>query len=153
MAVVLPTPDVPPAGGTRFDQHLLLDDRLDLLVRGGHPLARRDRVEFADAAGESWVVKTRDNDTYQLLLAACAAAGFTPRVGHHVKEWYAASAVVAEGLGVCLLPIPSAHAVRRLPLTGSPRPSRRISAYVRRGSAAHPVVARGLAALRTAAQA
>jgi DNA-binding transcriptional LysR family regulator len=155
IAVVLPTPDVPPVDDPRFEPHFLLDDPLDLLVPGAHPLARRGRVALADAAGESWVVKTRDNDTYDVLLAACAAAGFTPRVGHHVKEWYAVSAVVAEGLGVCLLPrlvpIPAAHDVRRLELAGSPRPSRRISAYVRRGSAGHPVVARGLAALRAAA--
>ncbi|HEY3464157.1 MAG TPA: LysR substrate-binding domain-containing protein [Amycolatopsis sp.] len=152
IAVVLPTPDVPPADDPRFEPSFLLDDRLDLLVRRGHPLARRRRIGLADAAGESWVVKARDNDTYAVLLAACAAAGFTPRIGHQVKEWYAVSATVAAGLGVCLLPrmvpIPAAHPVRRLTLAGEPRPSRRISAYVRRGSAGHPVVARGLAALR-----
>ncbi|MEQ0559778.1 LysR family transcriptional regulator [Amycolatopsis sp. NEAU-NG30] len=156
IAVVLPTPDVPPVDDPRFEPHVLLDEPLDLLVWQGHPLTRRRRVALADAAGESWVVKTHGNDTYQVLLAACAAAGFTPRVGHHVKEWYAVSAVVAQRLGVCLLPrmvpVPAEHDVERLRLQGNPQPSRRTAAFVRRGSAGHPVVARGLAALRAAAR-
>ncbi len=155
LAVVLPTADVPPIDDPRFEQHVLLDDPQDLLVRADHPLAGRDRIELADAAREPWVVKIQGNDSHQLLLAACGSAGFTPRIGHQVKEWYAVSALVAEGLGVCLLPrmvpIPASHAVVRLNLTGTPQPSRRIAAYVRRGGAGHPVLARGLEALAAAA--
>ncbi|QWF78633.1 LysR family transcriptional regulator [Amycolatopsis sp. CA-230715] len=156
IAVVLPTPDVPPIDDTRFSRHVLLDDPQDLLVPSDHALCGRAEVELADAAGESWIVKTRDNDTYQLLLAACAAAGFTPRIGPGVKEWFAVSALVSSGLGVCLLPrmvpVPAEHAVTRLPLHRTPRPSRRIAAYVRRGSENHPVLTAGIDALNAAAR-
>ncbi|WP_275558995.1 LysR substrate-binding domain-containing protein [Streptomyces sp. 5-6(2022)] len=101
-------------------------------------------------------MKQRNNDTYPLVTAACAAAGFTPRVVHQVKEWYAVSALVAEGLGVCLVPriVPlPRHAVTRVPLRGEPVPVRRFLTAVRRGSAAHPLVSAGLDALREAAAA
>ncbi|SFO85959.1 DNA-binding transcriptional regulator, LysR family [Amycolatopsis arida] len=153
LAVVLPTPDAPPVTDPRFEQHPLLEDPQDLLVPRGHRLDRPDGVPLAEAAGESWIVKPHNNDTYALLTVACAAAGFTPRITHHAKEWFAVSALVAEGFGVCLLPrlvpVPAEHAVVRIPLRGRPLPSRRFVACVRRGSTEHPVVAAGLAALTT----
>ena len=136
----------------RFEHAPLLDDPQDLLVPGGHPLARPGGVELAEAAGVDWIVKRHHNDTHPLLIAAATAAGFTPRVTHQVKEWYAVSAMVAEGFGVCLLPrlvpIPAHHRVTRVPLLGPTRPSRRLLTCVRRGSADHPVIAAGLTALR-----
>jgi DNA-binding transcriptional LysR family regulator len=152
LAIVLPTPHAPPVTDPRFDQHPLFDDPQDLLVARSHQLARRDAVALSDAAGEDWIVKSHDNDTYPLLTAACAAAGFTPRVTHQVKEWYAVSAFVAQGLGVCLLPrlvpIPSQHAVARLPLHGTSVPSRRFVTCTRRGSSGHPALSAALATLR-----
>jgi DNA-binding transcriptional LysR family regulator len=87
------------------------------LVARNHHLAQRESVALSEAAAENWIVKSRHNDTYPLLTGACAAAGFAPRVTLQVKEWYAVSAFVAQGLGVCLLPrlvpLPSQHAVAR----------------------------------------
>ncbi|HWM36486.1 MAG TPA: LysR family transcriptional regulator [Streptomyces sp.] len=155
LAVVLPTPDAPPVTDPRFSSSPLLEDRQDLLVPEGHPLMRDGGVELAEASGEEWIVKQHQNDTHAMLTVACAAAGFTPRVTHEVKEWFAVSAMVAQGLGVCLLPrmvpVPAGHRVVRVPLRGEPAPSRRIVACVRRGSTEHPVIAAGLAALREAA--
>ncbi|HEX2130543.1 MAG TPA: LysR family transcriptional regulator [Actinophytocola sp.] len=155
LAVVLPNPEMPPVTDPRFEHQPLLDDPQDLLVPDGHPLARRGGVELAEAAGEDWVVKRHNNDTHPLLIAAATAAGFTPRIAHQVKEWYAVSAMVAEGFGVCLLPrlvpLPAHHQVIRVPIRGVPKPYRRILTCVRRGGANHPVVATGLAALHTIA--
>ncbi|TWE13952.1 DNA-binding transcriptional LysR family regulator [Prauserella muralis] len=153
IAVVLPTMDSPAEGDPRFTREPLLDDPQDLLVPEGHPLtAAPDGPRLADAAAEPWIVKPHNNDTYPLLVAACTAAGFTPRIAHHAKEWFAVSALVAEGAGVCLLPrlvpIPERHRVVRLPLQGHPRPSRRIVTGVRRGSETAPAIAAGLAVLR-----
>ncbi|PGH48684.1 LysR substrate-binding domain-containing protein [Streptomyces sp. Ru87] len=161
VAVVLPGAGVPPVTDPRFEQRPLLDDRQDLLVPEGHRLARAGAadggVPLAGAAAEPWIVKRRHNDTFTLLAAVCAAAGFTPRVAHEAKEWFAVSALVAEGLGVCLVPrmvpLPAAHAVVRVPVTGEPVPVRRIVAGLRRGTAGHPAVAAGLAALGEAAEA
>ncbi|WP_153398633.1 LysR family transcriptional regulator [Ornithinicoccus halotolerans] len=155
LAVVLPTPQAPPATDARLEQHHLLEDPLDLLVPAGHRLARSEGVALTEAAGEAWIVKRHNNDSFALLSVACASAGFTPHVTHQVKEWYAVSAMVAAGFGVCLLPrlvpIPREHPVVRVPLRGRPVPARRVVACVRRGSVSHPVVAAGLEALRAAA--
>ncbi|WP_081236019.1 LysR family transcriptional regulator [Streptomyces viridosporus] len=156
VALVLPGPDAPPFTDARFEQASLLTDRQDLLVAEGHRLARPEGVGLAEAADQAWIVKKHHNDTYPLMTAACAAAGFTPRVVHQVKEWYAVSALVAEGLGVCLMPriVPlPPHAVTRVPLLGEPAPVRQLLTAVRRGSAAHPLVEAGLDALRNAASA
>ncbi|PPS85924.1 LysR family transcriptional regulator [Streptomyces sp. MH60] len=156
VALVLPGPDAPPVTDARLEQAPLTTDRQDLLVAEGHRLARPGGARLAEAADQAWIVKKNKNDTYPLVIAACAAAGFTPRIVHQVKEWYAVSALVAEGLGVCLMPravpLPQ-HAVTRVPLVGEPAPVRQLLTAVRRGSTGHPLVKAGLEALRNTASA
>lgn len=155
VAVLIPTPAGPPADDPRFDQQPLLDEPQDLLVPVGHPFAGRADLRLAETAEQSWIIAPDRLDQYQLLLVACAAAGFTPRITHHAKEWFAISAMVAHGFGVCLIPrlapVPAEHAVVRVPLHGTPVPSRRIITCVRRGSESQPAISAGLAALRAAA--
>jgi DNA-binding transcriptional LysR family regulator len=154
VALVLPGPGAPPVTDTRLEQTLLTTDRQDLLVPEGHRLARPEGIRLAEAADQAWIVKKHNNDTYPLVTAACAAAGFTPRIVHQVKEWYAVSALVAQGFGVCLMPrivpLPS-HTVTRVPLAGEPAPVRQLLTVVRRGSTGHPLVKAGLQALRNTA--
>lgn len=155
IAVLIPTEDSPPPDDARFEQQALLDEPQDLLVPDTHPLAGRDRVHLGDAAHEHWVGSPERADQYRLLLDACAAAGFAPRIGQHAKEWSAISALVAHGFGVCLIPrlaqIPPELPVTRVRLSGRPVPSRRLIACVRRGSHRQPVIAMGLDALRARA--
>ncbi|OFT60373.1 LysR family transcriptional regulator [Brachybacterium sp. HMSC06H03] len=155
IALVLPTLDTPPPTDARFEQRYVLDDPQDLLVSVGHRLAGAGSVRLAEVDHESWIVRRHDNDSFTLLSVACAAAGFTPHIGHEAKEWYAVSALVAAELGVCLLPrivpIPASHPVVRVPLKGRPAPTRQILTSIRRGSAGHPSIGAGLSALRIAA--
>ncbi|GAB2689376.1 LysR family transcriptional regulator [Nocardia thraciensis] len=151
IAVGFPTAATPPVDDARFEQRVLFDDVQDLLVPRGHPLAQRNSVTLRDAAAEPWILDEPGGDTYDVVITSCAAAGFTPRVVHHVKEWFAVSTFVAQGFGVCLLPrlapIPDDHAVIRIPLRGSPRPTRTIIGGIRRGSGDNPLIAAGLAAV------
>ncbi|MFD6953198.1 LysR family transcriptional regulator [Nocardiopsis sp. TSRI0078] len=153
LAVLIPTADSPPPGDRRFDQRPLLDEPQDLLVPEAHPLAARGHASLVEAAHEHWIASPERADQYRLLLAACASAGFTPHVAHEAREWFAISALVAHGFGVCLVPrlapIPPEHAVRRVRLTGTPQPSRRLITCVRRGSREQPPIARALEALHT----
>jgi DNA-binding transcriptional LysR family regulator len=148
IAVLIPTPHTPPPDDTRFEQQPLIDEAQDLLVASDHRFADRRRVRLSEAADEAWIADPDRVDQYQLLMAAGAAAGFTPRITHHAKEWFAVSALVAHGFGVCLIPrlapVPAEHAVVRVPLQGRHAPSRRIIACIRRGSRGHPVIATGL---------
>jgi DNA-binding transcriptional LysR family regulator len=150
IAVVLPAPDAPPRDDPRFDQQPLLHDPFDLVVPADHPLGSADAVDLTAAADEAWIGADRGDDS-AIVMAACSAAGFAPRIAHSTEGWNAAVALVAHGFGVCLMPrlatIPGHNRVVRIPLRGTPAPSRTVLTCVRRGSRGQPAIARGLAAL------
>jgi DNA-binding transcriptional LysR family regulator len=155
IAVIEPTPDAPPPGDPRFDREPLLEEDYDLIVPPGHPLAGRGGARLEHAADETWIsVQPEICTHHQQVLAYCGAAGFTPRFAHHAISWSAIWALVANGLGVSLVPRladgPSDQPVVRVPLTGNGVPRRRVLTCVRRGSRDNPLIARGLQALQTA---
>jgi DNA-binding transcriptional LysR family regulator len=148
LALVMVTADSPSLSDVRFDQQLLLDDPLDLVVQAEHPLAARTTVTLADAAREPWIIGTPGGAYHQLTVTACVAAGFTPDLAHQADEWETGAAIVAQGLGVMLIPrlgrIHSEWPVTRIRLSGEPVPARRILATTRKGGASHPLVAETL---------
>ena len=129
----------------------LLDDPLDLLVPASHPLANRRSVLLHQAADEPWILDRPGRAYHQLLLTACAAAGFTPAIAHEASEWETGAALVGEGLGVALVPRlgrqPPGYPVARVPLRGNPTPARHILTGVRRGSRNQHAIAVALDAL------
>ncbi|MBM4792429.1 LysR family transcriptional regulator [Streptomyces sioyaensis] len=157
LAVVIPAPDGPAPNDARFVQLPVLEEPQDLLVPAGHRFApcARQGVALAEAGTESWIRAGDPADQHQLLLSACARAGFTPRVRHHALDWYAVAALIAHGFGIALVPrlapVPEQYPVVRVPLRGEPLPVRRFVAAVRRGREQQPPIARALAALRAAA--
>lgn len=156
LTVIEATPDIPPQSDAKFDQQPLLDEPMDLLVPADHPLAPAHCLTLAEAAREPWIVGRPDSSYYQLVLVACAAAGFAPDIVHHAKEWIAVSALVGCGLGVALVPrlghIPPEHAVARVPLRSEPVPSRRILTCLRRGSQNQPAITHALGTLHNLAR-
>ncbi len=153
IAVVVPTADAPPGGeDPKFELDLLLDEVQDLLLPADHPLAGREALDLAEASDEPWIVGNPGRSHHQqLVLVACAAAGFTPHIVHRVTDWPAVAALVGRGLGVSLIPrmthLPGQEGTARIPLRGTPAPRRRILTCVRRGSRAQPSIARGLIVL------
>lgn len=152
LALVMVTADSPSLTEDRFDQQLLIDDPLDLVVPTGHALADGRTVTLADAAREPWVIGTPGGAYHQLTVTACVAAGFTPDMAHQADEWETGAALVSHGLGVMLVPrlgrIGTEWPVTRIRLTGEPVPARRILAATRRGGATHPLVAETLELVR-----
>ena len=148
LALVMVTADSPSLSDDRFDQQLLLDDPLDLVVRAEHPLAARESVTLADADREPWVIGTPGSAYHQLTVTACVAAGFTPDMVHQTDEWETGAAIVAQGLGVMLVPrlgrLSAEWPVTRIRLCGEPIPARRILATTRQGGAGHPLVTEAL---------
>jgi DNA-binding transcriptional LysR family regulator len=158
IAVTLPHPDGPPLDDPRFEQHPLLDEPQDLLLPRRHRLADRPRIVLEEVAQEPWVLPEPGTcDHHEISTAACAAAGFTPKVAHQAMDWSAVAALVAAGLGVCLKPrfvaVPAELAVVAVPLDGPAAPYRRILTSTRRGSRDQPHIAHGLDALAAAAAA
>ncbi|MPZ86154.1 MAG: LysR family transcriptional regulator [Actinophytocola sp.] len=155
LAVLEATPDNPPAGDARFDTRPLVDDVFDLVVPLGHRLAAEQAVVLAEAADEDWVLPSVECTCRQHTLAACGAAGFTPKVAHNALEWSAIAHLIAHGLGVALVPrlayLPSHLPITRRPLAGRHTPSRKLLTCTRAGGRDHPAVAAALAELATVA--
>ncbi|HET7327540.1 MAG TPA: LysR family transcriptional regulator [Nocardioidaceae bacterium] len=150
-AIVQAVPGDAPPSDASFDVQPLLDDPLDLLVPVVHPLADERNVSLDAAAREPWVLGAVGGSSQQIVEVACSAAGFSPAIAHHAVDWGAVCALVAEGLGVALVPrlarLPAQHPAVRVPLRGDPTPSRRILTATRRGGRDHPAVRRVLAAV------
>lgn len=146
---LLPATDaLPPLADHRFDQRRLIEDPLDLLVPTDHHLAHSESVELADAAGESWIAGHPDGPYYPLMMSACLAAGFSPKIAHVIEEWEVTHAVVEQGGGVTLIPrmvrIRDRWAVSRVPLEGRAAPRRQIISLARRGSRNQSLIASAL---------
>ncbi|MFJ1878150.1 LysR family transcriptional regulator [Streptomyces chartreusis] len=150
LAVVEATIFNPPLSDEGFDQQPLLDDPFDLVVPEDHPLAGRDRVDLAEAAREDWIAPVPDSPCRPHVLSACGAAGFTPDIVHHARDWNVMAHLIAHGLGVALIPR-LAQLTPHLPITRvrcTGNPHRKLLTCTRGGGHARPAVAAALAELR-----
>ncbi|HWM05135.1 MAG TPA: LysR family transcriptional regulator [Actinophytocola sp.] len=150
---VLPPPAVA-APGTRLVH--LLDDPYRLVLPREHPLAARRVIDLAELAEEPWVGNEWPaGQCVQVMLEACAAAGFNPWFVVESENYACAQGFVAAGLGVSLIPLLGVEhrrpgvVVRRV---RRPEPVRVIHAVVRESVADQPAVRCLLDALATAAK-
>ena len=93
--------DEPP--DARHEEVALLTDQLFVLLPTGHRLARRERLALTDLADEPWVQGVRHGSTLNILPAACAAAGFDPRIAFRTDDVAAVQGFVAAGVGVAVI--------------------------------------------------
>jgi DNA-binding transcriptional LysR family regulator len=111
----------------------LLDDPMYLVLPAGHPAADKRRVRLEDLADESWLLGSADATCpdSEILLRACAAAGFEPRIGFNSDDYSAIQGFVAAGVGVSLIPDLALVSVREdvvVRSLGARPPVRRIEA-------------------------
>jgi DNA-binding transcriptional LysR family regulator len=140
--------------GGRLARVPLLVDAVSVVLPAGHPLAGHDAVELAELAGATFVLSSRRFEA--LLKTAAEQAGFVPTVVSAADDYVSMQALVANGLGVALLPGLAllAHcgpAVVARPLRGWP--PRRIDAVLWPDMGRVPAVAATLRALAAAAAA
>lgn len=101
LCLTSPLPDEPGLVVRRLDEQ-----RLRLVVPGGHQLAGRRRARLAEVAGDPFVTLEPGFGLRRITDALCAEAGFTPRVAFEGEEVETLRGLVAAGLGVALLPPP-----------------------------------------------
>jgi DNA-binding transcriptional LysR family regulator len=132
----------------------LLDDSYYVALPSGHPLADKPRVKLADLSGEDWINSCPGTSCDQVVLGACRAAGFDPRVVIECDENDQMQAHVAGGLGVALWPqLALAHVrpgVAVKPVAG-PQVVRRVHAATLAGAYRSPATEAMLAILRETA--
>ena len=118
-----------------------------------HPAAGPE-IALSALAGERWVAGYLDTACHRVVVTACRAAGFEPRIVARSNDFRVVLALVAAGQGVALVP---GLAVDRLPdgvclaRPAERRLARRVVGAVRAGGGGHPAVAALLDALREAA--
>ena len=122
----------------------LIDDRYDLLVARDHPLAEKARVRTSELADERWINSTEVSGCRRAVIHACAQAGFEPNVAFETDEIMAVQALVANGMGVALMPrlaLTSVHPGVAVRPVGPEAPLRHIHAARLRDAFASPASA------------
>ncbi|AWS45012.1 LysR family transcriptional regulator [Streptosporangium sp. 'caverna'] len=108
---------------------------------GGDSLARR--------RDDPWIASTPGTLCHTMTVRACQAAGFAPRIRHHIDDFTTVLAMVAAGQGVALVPeLGAADPPDGVRLTELPM-RRRTRIAFRRGAGTHPAIAALIAALRS----
>jgi DNA-binding transcriptional LysR family regulator len=100
MCLIAPLPAGPDVTSRKLDEQ-----RIDLFVPAGHPLARRrGGVRLAQAADEDFICMEPGFGLRAITDDLCRAAGFEPKVAFEGEEVDTARGLVGAGLGVSLLP-------------------------------------------------
>jgi DNA-binding transcriptional LysR family regulator len=141
-------PRVEPDGLRRID---VLEEPMHAVLPADHRLAGREAIALRDLADEPWMAPATDG----LLVDACRAAGFEPRIVIRTRDPLAARAIAAAGLAVSLTP----RLLARIGLPGIVTPALRGDTPQRTlyallpNAGAHPLAAALVDALTTAAAA
>jgi DNA-binding transcriptional LysR family regulator len=104
----------------------LVDDEFVLCLPRTHPKAGARRIDLKDLGDERFVMFSRDVSpaNYDNVIAIFSKAGMHPRIAHAARQWLTIVAMVAEGLGVSLVPQSLARShvegVRFVPFAGPP---------------------------------
>ncbi len=101
--------------------HELLHEDMAVALPARHALARRPSLTLKDLAAETFILYRRRHSPeqdgrglYDVIIAACAEAGFSPHVGQEAPRIVSTLNLVAAGLGITIVPA----SLSRLPLEG-----------------------------------
>jgi len=138
----LPAPD-------GVERAVIGEDRCDVLVPAGHPLAGRVSLARADVARERWICQPPGSTCHAWLVRTLREVGTEPDLAFQAGEYATHLALVAAGLGIALVPrlgrgpLPEGAVV--VPL--EPAPTRTLYALWREGAARRPSIAVTVAVL------
>ncbi len=126
-------------------------DPADILVPTSHRLAGKESVRADDLVGERWICQPVGSICHDWLVRTMRKTGVEPEVVYSVAEYQTQLAMLAQGIGIGLLPRlgrgPVPAGVTVVPLT--PAPSRRLYAIWRTATTRRPAIAATLAALKS----
>lgn len=91
---------------TGFSQILVSSQPFVACLPSTHPLAGEVVLPLARLQGGAFAVVMRavSPDYHDRILAACADAGFEPALAFELRHWLSVVSVIAQGLGVGLVP-------------------------------------------------
>ncbi|MBC7271416.1 MAG: LysR family transcriptional regulator [Streptomyces sp.] len=125
------------------EQAAIGEDECTLLVPRGHRFAGRESVRREELGGERWVCQPPGRVCHEWLVRTLRTAGHEPEIVHQADENPTLVALVAAGLGICLIPRlgrgPLPDGVVEVVL--DPVPVRRLYALWRSGLGRRPAIA------------
>lgn len=129
----------------------IVDDPMYVVLPRNHPLAAKPRIRLEELRDDAWLAGSQRGcpDT-MILLRACGAAGFEPRIAFHSDDYLAIQGFVAAGVGVSLIPDLALLAVRDdvvIRALATRPPVRRIQAATLRDGYKSPAIEAMLATL------
>jgi DNA-binding transcriptional LysR family regulator len=136
---------VPSQPDAAVDTEALLEEPVYLAT------ADRARTSIGDCHDAQWIAGSPDTQCHAMLVRACQACGFTPRIRHYADDFATVLALVAAGQGVSLIPqLAVTNAPSGVTLTSLTSRRRTCVAY-RKGTRDHPVVSAFAVAIRQSA--
>jgi len=117
-----------PLDDSSLMQRRLFEERLIVMTRAGHPLARRKNIELGTLANEPFVICPRYVRTglHEIVRQRCQCAGFTPNVVQEVGGRTLLEELIVSGVGISVVPESASHVPRTgvafVPLRGKVEP-------------------------------
>lgn len=95
----------------------LQEDAFVCCLPQGHRFAGREEIDLKELAGESFIMFVREISptNYDNVIAICRKEGFEPQTTYAARQWLTIVALVANGLGVSLVPA----SIRRSGIAGA----------------------------------
>lgn len=100
----------PPVDHPDITSEIVRRDRLIVALPADHPLAANDELTMDDLRAQEFIAHVGHGRSVMggVLYALCADAGYAPRIRHEVAETSTLITLVAAGLGVAVVPAPTA---------------------------------------------
>ena len=91
---------------TELSQIRVASQSLVACLPAGHPLAAQLDLDLALLKGEPFAVvsKAVSPDYHERILALCAESGLDPEIRFELRHWLSVVSLVAQGMGVALVP-------------------------------------------------
>ncbi len=93
-----------PVVDVRLASEVLFSEPLLLAVGKSHPLASKSKVEIDDVKGERFVMMGSRSTLAAEIRRFCGDEHFEPRIAHHCAQIATVKALVAQGVGITILP-------------------------------------------------
>ena len=96
--------------------HALLQEDTAVAFPAKHPLSKKAALALKELSEETFILYRRPDGRglYDVIIAACSEAGFSPHVGQEAPRIVSTLNLVAAGLGITIVPA----SLSRLPLEG-----------------------------------
>ncbi len=88
----------------QYDKIWFEQDPHDLIMHPQHWLAGFSAVDYAQLAGEDFIIYSNEYRLYDIIIDRCRRAGFTPRIALETSQRDLMTQMVAANLGIALLP-------------------------------------------------